>query len=800
MFGPSLASAQTTDDADEVVPVVADDRLVPDLVVQIAAGSDAEAELRSVADGLSRLAPVEWVVQDGTASPLPNLLLGLTPGSEQSGLRAVSAFIDDQEAAERITIGGRVADDDALQSRIGRTLFTVTLVMAVVVGGLVAWLIRPAQGALIGASLLFTGLVAAAVGSGGGVAFDGSIITTSLVAVLTGLLVAAYLSLRLLDWFSDPDGEDLADMIRRSIASLGTELLLAGASLVVAAAFLQIIGPGRSVAAPAFLGALVAVLLTLATVAPGLAALEGAGMPAVPPAFDERREAVRTVFGTRPNGRDFPIAVILAFGFAFGFLALVAISSETEPRLVDAADRTDEAGVAFGDRLDAAGGDPTVAVLARFPAGTDQLAKAAWLQRVSELPDVGRVDTSFTRTVAGETTDLEAAVLSPLSELVDGDEAPTHALVVPLVSGRSDAAVDLVDGIRAVEGPVEAELSGVPVEAGVAGERDRSVVWVTIITLTLVAGVAVFGLTGDWSLAAIVAALRLLDAMALVGLYHLVVGAVSGPELLTIVMVVAVASSLFEFGVLRQLLRRGTSSEEDPLSSALDIEGWPAAVALAALAVAGLGLVGTGVGPTSRFGVLLALALLVELIVGFWLLRPAVLGARAINAAAIRTVRDALRALTGVGVAHDDQARLHAAVSSLLLTEFQFQADPGVANMEDVFVPNTPLFRNAVDHHRNLAQAGLRITGRSPQLRDLQVVSIDSPSTVNVTVDHPIRQLIDHGGKVVGVRKPERRTMMLWLDESRWGYRIADSVELGAQVLEAAPAPAVGQTLSLSVE
>lgn len=797
MIGPSFALAQTGEEGRDVV---ADERLVPDLVVQVASSSDVEAELRSVADGLSRLVPVEAVVDDGTGAPAPGLLVWLAEGSEEAGLGAVTAFAESHEASERITVGGRLADNAALHDRVARTLVTVTLLMAAVVGCLVGWLVRPAHGALVGVSLLAAGLVASAVGSSGAVGFDGSLITTPLVAVLAGLLVSAYLSLRLLDWFARPDGDDLADMIRRSIASLGMELVMAGASLVVAAALLQIIGPGRSVAAPAFLGALVAVLLTLALVAPGLAALEGAGRPAEPPVVDARREAVRTVFGTRPNGRDFPIAVILAFGFVFGFLALVAISSSTEPRLVDGADRTDADVVALRQRLDATGGDPTVAVLARFPAGTDQMAKATWLQRVSELPNVGRVDTALSRTIAGETTDLEQSVLSPLSTLVDGDEAPTHALVVPLVSGRSDAAVALVDGIRAVEGPVEADLSGVPVDAGLAGERDRSVVWVTIITLTVVAGVAVFGLTGDWTLAAIVAALRLLDAMALVGLYHLVVGAVSGPELLTVVMVTAIGSSLFEFGVLRLLLRGSAATGDDPLSNALDLEGWPAAVAMAALAVAGLGLVGAGVGPVSRFGVLLALTLLVELIVGFWLLRPAILGARAVNAAAIRTVRDALRSLAGVGVAQDDEARLHAAVSSLLLAEFQFQADPGVANMEDVFVPNTPLFRNAVDHHRNLAQAGLRITGRSPQLRDLQVVSLENRSTVNVTVDHPIRQLIDHSGKVVGVRKPERRTMMLWLDEGRWGYRIADSVELGAQTLATAPEPAAGQALSLSME
>ncbi|MEL7155214.1 MAG: hypothetical protein AAFN30_01300 [Actinomycetota bacterium] len=807
LVAPAMAGAQgaAEEGPSEVAPPdVADELLVPDLVLQLvppADGDEAAAERRSLIAGLTALGPVAWAIDDGTAAPGPNLLVGLVADGQQAGLRAVTSFVGDHEAADRITVGGRAADDIALRARIGRVLVTVTLMVAVAVGGLVAWLVRPVHGVVVGSALVAVGLVASAVGSDGNSAFDGSIITTSTVAVLAGLLAAVFVALRLVDWFADPEGDDLAEMIRRAIADFGTELLLLGAVLVVVATFLQIVGPGRSVATPAFFGVLAAVLLTLALVAPSLAALHGSGRPAQPAVVDERRDAVRTVFGSRPNGRQFPVAVILAFGFVFGFLSLVAISSRTQPSLVDGSDLGGSEAEAFDEGLRAGGGDPTVGVLARFPAGSDQLAKTSWLQRVSRLPNVGRVDTSVNRAVGGEIREAENSFLSPLSTVVDGDEAPTHALVVPVQPGRSAASVDLVEAIRAVGGPIDAELSGVPVDARRAGERDRSVVWVTILAFTLAAGVAVFGLTGDWNLAGIVAGLRLLDAMALVGLYHLVVGAVAGPELLVVVVLISIGASLFELGIVRRLLRQRSSPDDDPLTTALDAEGWAAAVAMAAVAFGALGFVGAGVGNLARHGVLLAFVLVIEVVVGLWLLRPAVLGALAVDAAAGRTVREALRALTGVGADEGEHARLAEAVEQLLLTEFQFQADPGVANMEEVFVGNTPLFRSAVDHHRNLAEAGLRITGRSPQLRDLHVVATEPTATVNVTVDHPVRQLIDQGGKVVGVRKPERRTMMLWLEEGPSGFRVADSVELGAQALSTEPDPGPAPSaMTLSME
>ena len=53
--------------------------------------------------------------------------------------------------------------------------------------------------------------------------------------------------------------------------------------------------------------------------------------------------------------------------------------------------------------------------------------------------------------------------------------------------------------------------------------------------------------------------------------------------------------------------------------------------------------------------------------------------------------------------------------------------------------------------------------------------------TLEITVDHPVRHLIDGRGQVVGRRAAERRNGMLWLVQDPSGrYRIAEAVDLGA--------------------
>jgi hypothetical protein len=770
---------------------------VPDLVVRLEGGDDVEAELSALLGQLEDAHGVVWATSDLTTSPHPNILIGLDSERHDSGLRAVESILTDHPSASRLTMVGQALIDRDVGGRFGRTTVVAVILAAVLAAALAGWLARrPHHGLLVGAAVAVSGALGATIGAKVAGPFDGSLATTAIPALLAALLMSICLSLRLLAWFHDPTGDDQADMIRRSVAAVGLELGLLFTGLLVVVGFLELVGPGRSVALVFSVGAVTGTVLTLAVVPPVLAGLHGAdlGVGPRPDAVHGPLVSLRSMVTDRPNGRHFPVGILLAFGFFFGFLSLLALTTPTVAELADRStgpDAGDPAVQALYDQLYASGGDPTAAVLAVFPTGTDQLAKSAWLSRVSQLPSVGRVDASSGRYTGGDLLALGASPTGPIGAVLDGDEAPRFALVVPVVAGRSEAARDLVDEIEATNAPVDAELSGVPVDARRAADRDRSVVWVTMISLAVVAGVAVFVLVGDPALAGLAAGLRLLDTMAAVGLYHLLAGDVSGAELVILVFTLGLGIGLFELSFLRRLLADHHVEDSDELIEvALAEDGLPAAMAMIVVAVSSLGFVLGGTGALVRLGVVLFVAVGIELVIGLWLLRPAVLGTRAIFHFAAQPVRDVLRALAGQPGADDpDQQRWTQLVAQLLAAEFDFQADPGVASMDSVFEPDTPLFRKAVEHHQSLASAGLRIIGRPPQLRSVRMVAVSPVPTVAVTVDHPIRQLIDEAGKIVGVRKAERRSVMLWLAEHGEGYRIADSVELGALPLGVDEAP-----------
>lgn len=783
-FGPAAAAV----DGDESnVPLNPVQELTPDVVVQLTDSDAFETDFASLSSEVGGLPGVAWVAGDLTNVPRPNLMVGFESGADRIGLRALDELVADRAENQDIVIGGRAVVDRAVGDRVARGIFVVVILAGLTSGGLVAWLIRPQHGVVVGTTVLLTGWLSEPLGAKAAGLFDGSLATTPVPAVLAALLVSVFLCHRLLAWFADPVGEDLADMIRRSVYSLGSELLLFFAALVVVELFLELVGPARSVATGVLVGVITATLLTLAVVPPVLAGLHGAGIEAIPVDTPEGhpRAVVRSFFASRPNGRQFPIAVILAFGFFFGFLGLLAISTRTTPALLDQAVLGDGEGNSdvFTERLQAGGGDPTAAILAVFPTGTDQLAKLAWLQRVSQLPSVGRIDTSAARYRSGDEIPIDGLPLGSFAVDAEGDEAPGFALIVPMTTARSETALALVDAVRATNAPVDAQLSGAAVDSRTAAERDRSLVWLTIVALALVGGVVVFGLAGDPGLAGLVAGLRLLESMAVVGLYHLVANSVSGPELLLVVFVTSLGSTFFELGFLRRLLLdHRTEDTEALVDDALNHEGWAAAVALFVVAVSSLGLIVAGAPALTRLGIVMILAVGVEIVVGLWLLRPVLLGTKAISHLAAQPVREALRRLTGASGQGDEEFQHWVNVmTELLHAEFEFQADPGLASMEAVFVGDTALFRRAVEHHQSLASAELRIIGRSPQLRTLQVAATSPQTTLAVTVDHPVRQLVDQTGKIVGVRKAERRTAMLWLAPMSDGsHRIADSVELGA--------------------
>jgi hypothetical protein len=768
------------------------DDAVPDVVLAVAADSPSSQQLDALIAELEGVRGVAWVDADPTATATSNLLVGFDSSSDEP-LEAVEAVVAGRPDGSGIAIAGRAVVDRDLDARIGRGVIAgvvlATLAAAAVVLMLAGW----ARAAVAGSSVAISGWLGATLGAMAAGPFDGSIATTPVPAALAGIVVSGCLVLRLVAWYQSPRGDDQADMIRQSIGSLGAELTLFFSGLIVVAVFLELMGPSRSVATVVLAGASTAAVLTLAIVPLALAGLHGVG-PSAGWYGSASPEERRLLPFTPPSGHDFPVAVLAVFGVLLACMGLFAFQSTSRSQLMDERSLGDRGTVAAVAEQLATGGDPTNAVLAAFPAGTDPRAKTQWLERVSQLTSVAHVDTPVGRFELGELTATATA---------DDAEAPSYALVVPRVAGRSEAAQELVEAIEATNAPVNAELSGVPVDAAHASASDALIVWATVLALAAVAGVAVFTLVGDTVLAAMAAGLRILGSSAVIGVYHLLVVEVSGAELQLAALVIAMGIGLFDLGFLRRLLVSHRVENTDVLlERALGSEGRAAATGLGLVAVASVGIGFADLAVVRRLAIVMVVGIVIEVVVGGWLLRPGLLGSRAISHFAAQPVRTALRALTGDAGENGRQAWV-GVIDYLLHVEFSFQTDARVADLDRVYLTGTAVHHQATEHQESLISADLRIVGRSPQLRSVRVVSGADPITLAVTVDHPVRQLIDRDGKIVGVRKPERRSVMLWLvsmsDES---YRIADSVELGAiplalgvePVADVAP-PALGVSL-----
>lgn len=748
------------------------DDLVADLVVTTDELDEAGVN-RLVAD-LRALQGVSWVETDGPVDATPDLLVAVDDETDGSIIAAVGDTVDAVPGASGL-VHGRVIADAAIADRIDDVSLVAVALVTLAVIALLVWLTGPVQAALAGLS------VALAAWLGGTFAdqvtgpFDGSIATTPLPATLAAIAVSVWLLFRLLAWFEAPEGDDPAEMIHRAILALGSELIILFSGLAVTALFLELLGPARSIASVILAGAAISALITLAVAVPGLTAL--AGQAATPGRLGEElrkeRRGPRSFLPDEPNVRHFPVGVLVGFGAFLAVLAVLGLQSTPAADLLDERAIAEVQAVGPGDQ-----GDPTNAVVARFPAGTDRLAKTAWLQRVSALPSVGRVDIVGARYVGGAE--------------IEGDESPRVAVVVPTVSGRGEAARALVDAIETADAGIGTELSGAPVDALRANERDRSLLWLSIFVVAVVGAVGVFMVVGDLALAGISAALRILSGASAIGLAQLLSGSVAGAELQLLVLLSSACIGLYEIGFLRRLFDGHLDHPTDDLLDESQAgPGWAAALAAAALVIASMGLIVSDLSVVRRLAIVSIVVLIVEIVIGMWLLRPTVLGVRAIHHLASGPVRSALRALDGpsAGDAADFQ-RLTVVVSNLLHTEFGFQADPLAADVSRVFVADSPLGRKAADYHENLASAGLRIVGRSPKLRNLRIVDHQSPVTVAVTVDHPGRQLIDAEGRVVGLRRAERRSVMLWMVEYPDGsHRISDSVELGTMPLGGTEAP-----------
>ena len=769
------------------------DSAIPDAIV---VSSEAEADAASALEGLvSVLADtpgVEWLLVDTTLAP-NQLLIGFDPQKDDQPLAAVEAAVHDHiESTELdpglLTITGRAIVDRELNDMVNRGVILATIVLVIAAGALVGVVFDWRQGLAVAGVVLgsvYLATITAAQSTGG---FDGSLVTTAVPGMLAASVVSVVVAGRVLLWFLHPQGEDQAEMIRKSVRDIGSELVIMLAGAVVLAVFLEWIDTGRSVATVSLIGAFVAGTLVAAVLPPVLASLVSAEGASV-------TSGSATVLTGKllPNGRDFPLIALAGFGLIMLLLAAGSLGQTASDRLLDwgSLDQGDASAVADVQ----ASGDATGAILARFPEGTAQVAKTAWMENVSQLDHVARVDSTGHRHIDGQTEELSGAA-GQLGAVADHEEAPLYALVVPEVPARSLEAIRLVENVETLNVLVGAELSGVSPDATRAAQRDRSVIWITLIAVSLTGAVLTLIVTGDTGLAGMSGGVRALGSAAIVGLYAVAGGTPGGAEVLIVMFAVSIGATFFELALLWRLASNNEGEDDDrpideQVSQALHSEVAPAACALVLVGLVGLALATSGLGILSRLGLVLFLASAIEVVVTSWMIRPAVLGGRRILNPLTRSIRhhqhDELQSAT----VHIDPEPWVPIVEELLQAEFAFQSDPSGADLESLYLSGTSLFHQAVEHHRQLESGGFSIVGRKPRLVDLRVVSVAEQANLIATVDHPLRHLIGSDGGIVGVRNAERRSVMLWLTAmSDATYRMADSVEMDATAFESEPDPA----------
>lgn len=776
-------------------PALGADELVPDVTLA-AVGADPEDPQAVAQDLVDRMQRVDGVLR-ATVDPsiAPDLLVHLTlaDGSGARPLDAVtadarSALIEALPAAEVLT-GGTTIEDQALSRRFDRSAGAVAWVAALAglaLGAVFGWRRGAAAGVTLGLAVMFAG------GLGRQLAgeFDGTMASTAFPAALAGLVVAVTLTARLLVWFRRPIGDDGADRIRRAIADLGPELAVLLAGAIATSLLVDLLGPGRSALTVATTGAVVATAVVLAVLVPALTLLED----------DEEGPAAHLAPVDVLDGRELPLLVV-----ALGVVGLAVLSVAATGRLAGPlldGSHLDQSGepARVTELAARAGGDPTGALVA-FADGAAAADFEAWIETAAQRSGVGWIDTGSRRVTATGPVDVADSAL-----LVPADRADV-AVVVLSVPPRSAEGQLVPERLAAVAASGQhPQFAGTAAVSGdLAGSRTP--VLVTIVALAVIGAAGAQVLTGNRAVALTSFLLRLGGGGATVGLYNLVAGDPTMAEALTLLAAVGLGSLLSEFEVLR---RFDIESDPSPLHELLDPaaadghrapspaigEGNPGqfgVAGLVVLGVAGLAVVFVapfGGGPgAGRLGVALLLAGAVEIAVGAMMLRPALLAQGPAFHTAVRPLRVALHGRSigepAGGTPPDDDPGWRRVVGELLEAEFRFQIEPERAELSKVFVADTPVHRQAVEHHVNLARSGLRIVGRSPRLRSLRTIRHHSPVTLAVTVDHPGRQLLDPEGHVVGVRRPERRSGWLWLTFGTDGvYRIAESVERGAELLD----------------
>ncbi len=838
---------------------------LPDVTLLVGAngtGDIARSIRTDLLPALRELDGVHSVATEPIANGRQAVYVSIDDTADGELLATISSTVATTMPGTPALVGGRAVADRDVLDRLNRSLLVAIAPVMILLAVMVTASVGGRYGLAVAASVALATLSSGLLGAQSVGRFDGSLATTGVPAVLAGVLVSSVLAFRLLEWFKHPQGDDPAESIRSAIRLLLPEVGLLAGGLVGAAMLLEIVGASRTPATGVAIGTAVAAVVTFAVLPAMLATL-----PQVPDEDEYRLFRLQL-----PDGRDVPTPILAGFGVFLLCLGAFATRMPSGDLLDESALPSGVTSRTVAETLRATGGDPTSALLATI-GSTDGVVRpeqlSAWARAVSAMPSVGWVESASGRYVDGT-----LVVAAQADRFVQEDDV--LAVVTPSVAARSLSARELDQMVRSVDVPdLDITLSGVPTDAARAAGAGSGLLILLVGALAFGGAIAAFVIVGSRRTAAIVAVMRLVGVGGALGVYSIVVGDASMSELQIVALVVSLGAGLFELGVLRRLALQGSSIDaviafdpaamasaeqsgfdhgdiaEERMSAALRSEGRAAVIGMAVVAVCGMGLLASDLEIARRLGIGLAAVMIVELLIGTWLLRPALLGERLFYVSfldAEATRRPGAEALVlgagatapasslAAGAGHaaaagstlenahvqtsasdgisttqivdsnggsavfpnrrstdrlDDDSALgeirplidpqwRRIVQGLLRAEFSFQNDPANAELSTVFVEDTPVFNELIEHNMALRTNGFRVVGKGPRLVKVQAVDSSSPVTIAITVDHPERRLMDRDGRLLGVRRPERREGMLWLAQDPSGrYRIAEAVDLG---------------------
>lgn len=838
-----LAVLGAMSEPSSTAPSTAVDNLVPDVAALVAVPSEVDDEWLGAAvadlgdvDGVLS-ATVGWPDADHTAfylrideTAVARRSLDRITADVESGLAEAGPFDNDltvvldgdlsdsdtdpdpaatEEAVPEILIGGRAVVDRQLASS-----YQATVVMLALVAGLCAIGVGFRFGrweALLAAAVLpLAVLLAGAVGGRAATSFNGTIATTPVVAAVAGLVAAVVLAARVLLWFESPVEDDGAAMVRASLGPVGLDLMLVTSGFLAVLGVVWLFGGAVAALVAVVVGTTIGSLFVAAVLTTMLAGFRLARPNHMQRPWRWGPNVDRPAGGhllpfTVPTGERLRLVVILGLGglllllsgFALRTAGLVTLDHSNLESASDA--------YRVGEIL-ARTGDPTQAVvtLVNDDSGqwTEQTASnpsVAWVDRID-----GRYSTGGRRDAVEGASLLSQSVLASLASgstvdgLAESVSVPQRALVVPAVPMRSAEGQALLSDLEAAPAQV-VSIDG-PVVDGHRSQSSRLLLISTLALLSIVAGLAVYVVTERVDQAVTTSVLRLVGGAGMAGMYSLVTGRPPGLEILSVVVLLALSSGLFELEFLRD--RRAAL---DPTGVTTGYErgarfrpaGQVGFLACGLIVVAGLvtalSLWFGSTAPTGRFGIGLMLVGMVELTVVTAILVPVLLGQTAAFHGAVRPLRRAVvpgrRNLANRDSGPADPS-WHRIASDLLLAEFLLESDPAQARPEQVYLADTPAHLEAVERIDRLRANGLRVSGRSPAVRLVRTAGQNDSHALDVTVDDPERHLVDQNGRVHGVRSPRRRSLALWLAPAAdGGYRVAELLETGSVPSPQAPPP-----------